>query len=73
VTVNKLPVRIREGMTLTDIAVLLKSKGVIRDAHVFRVIMDDNSKEIQAGFYFFDGQLTLNDVKRIITSPPFAT
>lgn len=72
VTVNKLPVRIKEGMNLTQIARLLQSKGVITDEQVFLVIMQDYSKDIVSGFYFFDGTLTPADVKRIIIAGPFS-
>ncbi|PZD93350.1 hypothetical protein DNH61_22185 [Paenibacillus sambharensis] len=72
-TVSMLPVRIKSGMNLTQIASLLKSKGVIADEKVFLTIMTDYSSKIVAGFYYFDGELTYADVKKIITSPPFAT
>ncbi|CAM4242934.1 hypothetical protein [Paenibacillus tarimensis] len=72
-TVSMLPVRIKSGMNLTQIASLLKSKGVIADEKVFLTIMADYSSKIVAGFYYFDGELTYADVKKIITSPPFAT
>ncbi|WP_313999091.1 hypothetical protein [uncultured Paenibacillus sp.] len=71
VKVDKLPVRIKQGMTLDQIAAHLKSKGVLAEEKVFLALMSDWSKEIVAGFYFFDGELSPADVKRIITSPPF--
>ncbi|EXX91275.1 hypothetical protein BG53_11810 [Paenibacillus darwinianus] len=71
VRVDKLPVRIRPGMTLGQVAAHLKSKGVLAEEKVFLALMSDWSKEIVAGFYYFDGEISPADVKRIITSPPF--
>lgn len=70
--VDKLPVRVKPGMTLTQIASLLKSKGIIEDEKILLALMADISGEITAGFYFFDGELSPADVKVILTSPPFA-
>ncbi len=72
VVVEKLPVRIKPGMKLGEVAELLHSKGIIKDERVFLVLMSDLSTEIEAGFYFFDGELSPADVKHILMSPPFA-
>jgi hypothetical protein len=72
VVVEKLPVRIKPGMKLGEVVELLHSKGIIKDERVFLVLMSDLSTEIEAGFYFFDGELSPADVKRILMSPPFA-
>ncbi len=72
VVVEKLPVRIKPGMKLGEVVELLHSKGIIKDERVFLVLMSDLSTEIEAGFYFFDGELSPADVKHILMSPPFA-
>jgi len=72
VVVDRLPVRIKEGMKLGEVADLLHSKGIIKDRRVFLVLMADASAEITAGYYYFDGELSPADVKHTLLSPPFA-
>jgi len=72
VVVDNLPVRIKPGMKLGEVAELLYSKGIIRDKRVFLVLMADESTEITAGYYYFDGELSPADVKKTLLSPPFA-
>ncbi|CAG5077762.1 Putative Aminodeoxychorismate lyase [Thermobacillus xylanilyticus] len=63
-------VRIKPGMTLTETAGLLKSKGVIDDADALMELMARMSTKIRAGYYTFTGNETLEEVRKIITSPP---
>lgn len=63
-------VRIKPGMTLTETADLLESAGVIDDAEALRELMARMSTRIRAGYYEFQGGETLEDVQRILTTPP---
>lgn len=63
-------VRIKPGMTLTETARLLESKGVIDDADALMELMARMSTKIRAGYYTFTGNETLEEVRTIITSPP---
>jgi Predicted periplasmic solute-binding protein len=63
-------VRIKPGMTLTETARLLESKGVVDDAQALMELMARMSTKIRAGYYTFTGNETLEEVRTIITSPP---
>jgi hypothetical protein len=69
-TAGGIDVRIKPGMTLTETARLLESKGVIDDADALMKLMARMSTRIRAGYYSFTGNETLEDVRTIITSPP---
>ncbi|AGA58194.1 MAG: hypothetical protein C6W55_04390 [Thermobacillus sp.] len=63
-------IRIKPGMTLTETAGLLESKGVIDDADALMELMARMSTRIRAGYYTFTGNETLEEVRTIITSRP---
>jgi len=69
-TAGGIDVRIKPGMTLTETARLLESKGVIDDADALMKLMARMSTRIRAGYYTFTGNETLEEVRTIITSPP---
>jgi hypothetical protein len=72
VQVDRKVVQIKKGTNLADAASLLKSKGIVDSEKAFIAVMGDASTKIQYGFFFFDGKLTLEQVKAVIIGPPFA-
>lgn len=58
------------GMTVTDVAHLLKEEQIIRSVHAFRlaVTMGSNGGSVIAGDYFFDTPLSLSEVAARISA-----
>jgi UPF0755 protein len=63
-------ITIPTGMTVTDVARLLKEEQVIRSVHAFRlaVTMGSNGGSVIAGDYFFDTPLSLSEIAMRISS-----
>ncbi|MBM7564641.1 hypothetical protein [Paenibacillus sacheonensis] len=64
----RLIVRIPPNTSIVDTAELLAGKGVIPDKEAFIDLM--RKRTIRAGYFAFQGKLSLDQVKSIITSTP---
>ncbi|MBW7473269.1 hypothetical protein K0T92_00765 [Paenibacillus oenotherae] len=63
-------VRIVPGSDLTETAALLEKHGVIENQKSFISLMRKESNKIRAGYFAFEGDLTLQQVKKVITGQP---
>ncbi|MCM3625920.1 hypothetical protein M3194_00900 [Paenibacillus glycanilyticus] len=66
--VDKRQVRITGGMNLTDTAELLAKQKLISDKDAFIKAM--NKKTVRAGYFIFEGNPTVEEIIRILTSQP---
>ncbi|ACT02057.1 hypothetical protein [Paenibacillus sp. JDR-2] len=66
--VKKRQVRITGGMNLTDTTELLAEQKLISDKDAFIKAMKD--KPVRAGYFIFEGNPTVADIIRILTSQP---
>lgn len=66
--VVKKQVRITGGMNLTDTAELLAKQQLISDKDAFIKAM--NKKTVRAGYFIFEGNPTVEEIIRILTSQP---
>ncbi|WP_336772248.1 hypothetical protein [Paenibacillus sp. MMO-58] len=64
----KRQVRITGGMNLTDTAELLSEQKLISDKDAFIKAM--KNKPVRAGYFIFEGNPTVADIIRILTSQP---
>lgn len=63
-------VRIVPGSDLTETAALLNKHGVIDSQKQFITLMRKESNKIRAGYFAFEDDLTLQQVKKIVTGQP---
>mgnify|MGYP001180874485 CR=1 FL=1 len=64
----KRQVRITGGMSLTDTANLLAEQQLISDKDAFIKVM--SKKPVRAGYFIFEGDPTIEEIIRILTSKP---
>lgn len=67
---SRIIVRIVPGSDLTETAALLHKQGVIQSQKQFITLMRKASNKIRAGYFAFEGDLTLQQVKKIVTGQP---
>ncbi|UVI32527.1 endolytic transglycosylase MltG [Paenibacillus spongiae] len=67
---KRIIVRIEPGSSVTEVAELLADKGIISNKKAFTNLM--RTTKIRAGYFPFEGNMTVNEVKKIITSKPLS-